>query len=144
MENERIQLAKKYFNAAWDLIDKKARTKEDDAQMLHLAHASCLLWQEAENPVNNSVGQRQVSHVYALLRNGSLALTYAELCLKTTREGSVGPFYHAFAYEALARAYGVLGEEEKKREAIEAGLEWCEKVPDPKDRAYVRGELLSI
>lgn len=34
------KMAVELFNATWDLMDKKDRTKEDNDAMIHSAHAS--------------------------------------------------------------------------------------------------------
>ena len=41
---EQRALAIQLYNTTWDLIDKPDRTRDDDDEMLHRAHASRYLW----------------------------------------------------------------------------------------------------
>lgn len=41
-EDTERTLAKGLFNDVWALLEKPGRTPDDDARMLHMAHASCL------------------------------------------------------------------------------------------------------
>jgi hypothetical protein len=92
------------FNRAWQLIDKKDRTPEEDERMISLAHASLSHWRMRTDCTdrNLSIGYWQISHVYALLGQASDADRYGELCLQVSREEP--PFYLAYAHESLARA----------------------------------------
>src|SRR4030042_3644835 len=60
------------FNAAWSIIDKADRTREDDEAMLHAAHASAWHWAHRPDrtPTNRSVGYWQLSRGYALVGDG--------------------------------------------------------------------------
>ena len=44
------------FNRAWDLLEKKDRSGEENLQMLHLAHASRYHWGLVGTPTNRAVG----------------------------------------------------------------------------------------
>ena len=105
-----LDLAKTLFNETWDLIDKVPRTDEETITMLHKAHASCLLWREANSPLNNARGEWQVSRVYSILGEGRLALLHGKRSLALCLDNEIGDFDLAFGYEALARAYRALGE----------------------------------
>ena len=61
------QFAVDLFNATWDLLEKPARTKEEDDEMIHSAHASRYHWGKVGEPVNLARGEWQVARVYTLL-----------------------------------------------------------------------------
>lgn len=92
------------FNRAWELLEKKERTKEEDEHMISLAHASLGHWRMREDCTdrNLSIGYWQLSRVYAVLGQGANAKRYGGLCLAVS--GNEPPFYLAYAHEALARA----------------------------------------
>ncbi|MBX7207799.1 MAG: protein kinase [Verrucomicrobiaceae bacterium] len=92
------------FNLAWELLQKKDRTKEDDARMISLAHESLAHWRMRDDCTdrNLSIGYWQISRVYAVVGQGHNAGRYGELCLQVS--GKEEPFYLAYAHEALARA----------------------------------------
>lgn len=96
------------FNRAWDLLDEKGRTGEENLQMLHLAHASRYHWGLVGGPRNRAIGDWQLSRAYAELGQPQLALRFAESCLKTCRENGLSDILHT-ADEAMARAYAVAG-----------------------------------
>ncbi|WNB92183.1 hypothetical protein [Bacillus sp. NEB1478] len=67
------------------MIEKENRTKEEDPEMIHTAHASRFHWGIAGSPLNLARGEWQISRVYSILDMGDSALLHAEhsldLCL---------------------------------------------------------------
>jgi hypothetical protein len=102
VEDER-QLAVRYFNAVWDLMESKDRTTEDDDLMVHMAHASRYHWGQIGKPENVARGEWQVSRVYAVLRRPEPCLYHAQRVLDVCIENGIADWDIAFAYEALAR-----------------------------------------
>ena len=114
-EAARRRLAADLFNHVWALLDTEGRTPEQDVEMIHAAHASRHHWGEVGTPVNVARGEWQISRVYATLGRGEPALFHAERCLETCTEHGIGDFDLAYAHEAMARAYRVLGDESARR-----------------------------
>jgi len=98
--------ARSCFNSAWDYLDKKNRTPEENRQMLNLAHASRYHWGLVGTDLNLAVGDWQLSRVYAALGHSDLALQFAQSCLSTCEANRLDGAIH-FAYEGVARAYAV-------------------------------------
>jgi hypothetical protein len=92
------------FNKTWDFLEKKRRTADDDAMMLHLAHASRYHWSLVGSPRNQAVGDWQTSRVYAALKQPSLSLQFAKSSLEIARKNNL-PTVITTAFEAVARAY---------------------------------------
>ncbi|MBT3321835.1 MAG: hypothetical protein HN392_06080 [Anaerolineae bacterium] len=111
-ENHR-KFAKETFNGTWNLLDKKERTKEEDAQMIRMAHASRYHWGEIGTPLEFARSDWQISRVYAVLGFGVMAHKYAKTSLEHCEKNEIGDFDLAFAYEALARASAVSGDTPK-------------------------------
>jgi hypothetical protein len=59
------------FNGAWDLIEKKDRTNEDDQMMVALSYASIYHWSNRPDCDDQklSIGYWQASRVQALIHN---------------------------------------------------------------------------
>ena len=95
------------FNYTWTLLARSDRAPGEDDEMLHAAHASRFHWGHAGTPLNLSVGEWQISRVYAVLERSEPALHHARRALEIARQGRLGPFYRAYAHEALARAAAV-------------------------------------
>jgi len=94
------------FNRAWDLLEKKDRSGEENLQMLHLAHASRYHWGLIGTPTNRAIGDWQLSRIYAELKQPQLALLFAESSLAMCEENELSEILHT-ANEAAARAYAV-------------------------------------
>ena len=132
------------FNKTWELIDNPKRTPEEDMSILQMSMASLWHWSQREDATsqNLSVGNWLVSRVYALLRQADNARRYADISLKLA-EG-LKPFYVAFAYESLARAEMVAGNNAKMNEYLEKARALAEKVEDEEDKQVLVGDLESI
>ena len=125
------------FNACWGLIDLPERTPEQEDEMVRLAVASHHHWTQREDcgPKQQSVAHWQLSRVYALIGEASLAVRHGQRSLDFGAD--VGPFYVAYAHEALARAASVAGDSEARDHhvaearalfpSISEGADWIEK-----------------
>lgn len=138
------QLAKELFNHVWTLLEKESRTADDDAEMVHAAHASCLLWLRVGTPVNAARGEWQCSRVYSVLGLGERALYHAARVLDLCERNGIGDFDLAFAYEALARAHAVSGDVAESARHAELAREASAAIADPEDRDLVLSDLATI
>lgn len=141
-----LQVAHKYFSAncfnkTWEFIDNPNRTEEDNLSMLQTAMASLWHWTQREDakPQNLSVGYWQVSRVYALLGQADDARKYAQASLNFSEGG--GAFYTGFAYESLARAEMVAGNQTKMNEYLEKAHQAAEKIEDSEDKKVLMDDL---
>ena len=121
------------FNEVWRLLE----SREDDDRMLHAAHASRFHWGEAEEctPENLARGEWQVSRVYTVLGRAEPAIWHAQRCLEHCEENGIGDWDLAYAFESLARALALAGDERAagwKAMARVAG----DKIADPEDREH--------
>lgn len=132
------------FNEAWTLIDKPARTPDEDEDMLRLAHAS--LWHWTRRPdctrTNLSIGYWQLARVYAMVGRADEARRYGERCLEASRDEE--PALLGFAYEALARAAAVGGRSEAKHEYLRFAAEQAKLVTEEDDRERLLADLGTI
>ncbi|SRR6266567_3209491 len=83
-EKESIQTWHKTFameanHLVWNLLSKANRSREEDEQMIHAAHASRFHWGEVGTPVHRTRGDWLLSHVYAVLHRPQPALDYARV-----------------------------------------------------------------
>jgi DNA-binding transcriptional MerR regulator len=143
-EEDEREIAKRYFNAVWDLMEKEDRTVEDDDLMLHMAHASRYHWGQVGKPENLARGEWQCSRVYAVLRRVEPCLHHAQRVLDLCLENGIGDWDIAFAYEALARANAIAGDSEAARAMTERALEAVEAIKEDEDRKIVMTDLESI
>lgn len=133
-----------FFNRAWELIEKKDRTLEDDERMISLAHASLGHWRLRVDCTdqNLSIGYWQISRVYAVLGQGANAKHYGELCLAVS--GKEPRFYLGYAREALARA-ALLNKDRAQFDAhLAEARTLAAKVTDPDERKMLEDDLDSL
>lgn len=131
---ERRQLAADIFNHVWTLLERDDRTKEDDEEMIHAAHASRFFWGEVGGPEHRARGEWQCSRVYAVLERGEPAVHHATRCLEICQEHGIGDWDIAFAYEALARAHRVAGNREEAERFKVLARASGNAIADPEDR----------
>jgi hypothetical protein len=132
------------FNLVWNFLGKKERTKEEDDKMVHAAHASRFHWGEIGTPLEFERGEWQISRVYSVLNRPQPALYHARRCLEICQENNFGDFDIAFAYEAMARAYAVVGEKLESEKYLTSAKEAGEKIKGKEDREYFFSDLKTI
>ncbi|OGS55841.1 MAG: hypothetical protein A3K60_00110 [Euryarchaeota archaeon RBG_19FT_COMBO_56_21] len=132
------------FNLAWQLIDNKNRTKEESDRMIHAAHASRFHWGEIGKPENMERGDWQISRVYALLRRSEPSLYHAMRCLEICEENNIGDWDIAFAYEAMARANSVAGNEVECERYAGLARDAGEHIREKEDKDLFFSELKTL
>jgi hypothetical protein len=141
MSEQNRKMAAGFFNAVWALLDKPGRSREEDLQMVHLAHASRAHWQVAGGKREWAIGEWQSARVYAVLGRAEPALFHAKAALALTEDGALRPFLHGCAEEVMARACQVAGDlvgathHESQARAIAADL------TDPEERELLLADL---
>ena len=107
------QLGVDLFNYTWTLLERDDRTPDDDDELIDAAHASAHHWRRADGvrPENRARSEWQLSRVYSVLGRTEPALYHAQRCLDHCVEHGLADWDLAFAYEALARAHKLAGDE---------------------------------
>ena len=114
--------------------------------MLHAAHASRYHWIRAGTRVNAARGEWQCSRVYAVLGRPEPSLHHARRCLELCESvvDDLDEFDLPFAYEALARAHAVAGDEAEARHWIARARAAGDGISDEDDRALLEADLATI
>lgn len=143
--------AHKYFSAscynqAWELIEKEARTPDEDEQMVRLSLASHYHWTQRPDysSTTASIGYWQTARIYAILSQADNALHYGELCLQASQEEGVPAFFQGYAFEALARAASVAGKHEITERYLDRARTAAEEVQDADERKMLLDDLATI
>jgi tetratricopeptide (TPR) repeat protein len=140
------QLASQCFNRVWDFLDLQERTKEEEEQMIHLAHTSFWHWTQVENhtSTNLSIGYWQIARVYAVVGNGEQSRFFAERCVEVSLQAGIPPFYIGYGYEALARAFMVLGQNEMAFDIFQKALSYAEDIVVEDSKKMLLKDLYEI
>ena len=140
------ELGVELFNKTWALMEAGVRTTEEADRLLHCAHASAYHWAQAGTIATRARSEWQCSRVYAVLGRAEPALHHARRCLELCESApdEVEEFDLPFAYEALARAFAVAGEEAASREWVARARAAAEKIVDEDDRLLLETDLATI
>ena len=132
------------FHKTWDLIDKTDRSQEEIDRMINTAHASRYHWEFAGEAVHIARGEWQISRVYAILKRPEPTLYHAKRCLEVTLNNNLQDFDLAFAYEAMARASSIVGNDIAMNKFIALAEKAGELISDQGDKEYFFSELRTI
>jgi len=132
------------FNYTWSLLERKKRSLAETDELLNAAHASRYHWGHAGTPLNLSIGEWQVSRVYAVLGRAEPALYHGRRALEIARRNRLGRFYLAYAYEALARAAAVDGDRRARNRYLREARRIGAEVRDRDDRRTLLEDLATI
>jgi DNA-binding transcriptional MerR regulator len=140
------RLAADCFNKTWTLMEKEGRTREDDDEMVHCAHASAYHWSQVGTAANRARGEWQCSRVYVILGRTEPALHHARRCLELVEASpeEMEEFDLPAAYEALARAHSVAGDVGEARRYVELGRDVTAKIADEDDKKLMEADFSTI
>jgi ATP/maltotriose-dependent transcriptional regulator MalT len=146
LEAAHHRFAVECFNGVWDLLEKEDRSDDDLAEMIHMAHASLWHWRRSEHgdPQHFAVGAWQLSRVYAVAGHPEEARRYGDESLLLCRQHELAPFYLAYAYEALARAAAVAGDDTERERQLGAARAVADRVEDESNRQALLDDLATI
>ncbi|MDD4663182.1 MAG: hypothetical protein PHD83_00770 [Caldisericia bacterium] len=147
-EKEKLEKANNYFavecfNQIWTILDKPDKEAQELETILHLAHTSFWHWSQnpKAQPSNIAIGYWMLSRVYAVAKNTTQSLLYAQKCLEHNQTNKLNAFSFGYAYEALARAYYLIQHQEKMEECLQKGYEYVEKVQDAEEKQFLTADL---
>ena len=134
------------FNKTWTLMEKDDRTVEETDEMIHCAHASAYHWMHVGTAANRARSEWQCSRMYAVLGRAEPALHHARRCLDICESSAeaLEDWDLPFAYEALARAHAVAGDDEESARYVAKARELAERVEAPEDRELLEADLATV
>jgi hypothetical protein len=145
-EVEHRQLGVDLFNKTWTLMRKDQRTREDDDELLHCAHASAYHWLQVGTQANRARSEWLCSRVYTVLGLPEPALRHARRCLELVDAApdEMEEWDLAAAHEALARAHATARAGDEARKHLELGRAALARIADAEDREQLEADFASI
>ena len=141
MEEFHNKMARKTNGGVWGVLDNDSPSAEELDKALEMAFASLYHWRQVGKPINIARGEYMVSRVFSHMRNGDMALLYAERTLKLTEEADdKADFDMGFAYEVLAKAHSVKGDKKNTKKYIEMAQKVIDTLGE-EDKKIAQGEL---
>jgi hypothetical protein len=138
------KLAADLFNGTWTLIDKPDRTPDEEALMVHQAHASAYHWLQVGTAENFARSHWLCSRVYCVVGRGEPALYHARLVRDICERNGIGDWDLAFAYEALSRAHAVAGNHAESMHWLEQARDASAAIAEDSDRQLLLSDLATI
>jgi hypothetical protein len=138
------ELGIELFNKTWALLESPDR---DPDELIHCAHASAYHWLVGGGTVaNRARSEWQCSRVYSVLGRAEPALHHAQRCLELCESApdEIEEFDLPFAFEALARANAVAGNDAEAQEWLARARAAGEKIVDEDDRVLLESDLATI
>jgi DNA-binding transcriptional MerR regulator len=134
------------FNKTWTLLDTENRTRREDDELLHCAHASAYHWLQVGTQANRARSEWQCSRVNAVLGRPEAAVAHAQRCLELVEAApdEMEEFDLPAAYEALARAHLVAGDEAEARRFYDLGVAATATIADEEDRQIIEKDFATI
>ena len=138
-----LHFAKQFFGKTWELLEKPERSQEEDELLVIYAHASLAHWRAAGTGVNLQRGAWMLAHVYTVLGNSTLALQQAQRCQALTEsyKDHLSDFDFAYAYECMARAQALAGNQAVAQKYIALADEAGAAIKDDEDREIFLGDF---
>jgi len=140
-----LLFAMDFHTKTWELLEKKNRDGDENERMVDCAHASLAHWRIAGTALRHQRGEWLIARVYAELGDGESSLRHAKRCNEILEQNmkEMADFDVAFAYEALARAFAVLGNPAKAREQLELAQRAGNAIANVDDRETFFDQLNS-
>jgi hypothetical protein len=115
LEEADLHFAKALNGKVWELLLKQDRSRPEDERMIHAAHASCYHWLTSGTNLHYQRAEWLIAHVYTVLGLAASALYHAYRCLELTNqyEELMQDFDRAYAYEGVARANALAGNQDE-------------------------------
>ena len=132
-----------FHGKTWELLDKPDHTAEEKELLKDYAHASLAHWRVAGTPLNEQRGLWMLSRIYNVLGQVESALYYAQRCQELTlrHKDLMQDFDIAFAFEALARAHALAGDNESTHKYLIQAKEAGNNILDKEDLKIFLGDL---
>lgn len=132
------------FNGVWDMMEMPHRTAEESDRMIHAAHASRYHWELVGTPLNLARGEWQVSRAYAVAGRVEPCMYHAQRCLDICQAHGFGDFDLAYAYEALARAAKIAGDDALHQANYRLAAEAGKLIAEKGDREQFEKDMASL
>jgi hypothetical protein len=146
--SEHRRLGVDLYNSSWALMEATERSPEQEDELVHHVHASIYHWLQAPEcePKNRARGEWLCSRAYSVLGRAEPALHHARRCFELCEQhaDNVEDWDLAFAYEALARANRVAGNEDEARRCEQRGRGLADRIADPEDKEIVLRDYATL
>jgi hypothetical protein len=125
-------------------MEQPVRTREDDDEMIHAAHASRFHWGVVGKAEHRARGEWQISRMYTVLRRGEPAVAHAQRCLEICQQHGLADWDIAYAYESLARAHKTAGHTAEGRKFKKLARAAGEQISEQEERDHFEEDYATL
>jgi hypothetical protein len=135
--------AKSINGRVWELLQKPDRSQIESDEMLHAAHACAYHWKFVGTAVHQQRGEWLISHVHVALGHAVEAVRHAERCFELTQanKGILKDFDIAYAFEGLARAHAMIGDQKMAEEFLYLAQQAGNGIVDEEDKSIFMNDF---
>jgi len=137
------EIGDELFNQVLVLVDRADRNCEENARMIHAAHASRLHFEFGGTVVNIALGEWQCSRVHCAMGHSDAGLYHAFRYLEMAESYGLGPFHLSYAHAAVARAYTICNRSEAERH-LEQARELSLHTAEGEERDVLNQEITAV
>jgi tetratricopeptide (TPR) repeat protein len=143
LEEAHRRFAKSCNAKAWELLGQSPRTPLENDELLLTAQASLYHWQQVGTPLNIQRAHWLLARVYSVLGDPAGAMKHATRCIELTKAHmpEMKDFDIAYAFEAMARTYALLGDRMNAKEYYDLALRVGHAIADPEDKQIFMGDF---
>lgn len=138
------QMAVELFNRTWELLDEANRTPAQDREMLGAALGSHYHWARVGDDKNFAISDWQVARVLTVVGEADLAQKFADMALRRSVDGNLGPFLVGCGHEVLARVADLKGDEHARDNHLARADDLLSVIDDPEERELLKADLDSL
>jgi hypothetical protein len=142
--DDQRKTAVKLFNRVWVLMEKPKRSREEDDEMIHAAHASRYYWGVVGKAEHRARGEWQISRMYTVLGRGEPAVAHAKRCLEICKQHGLADWDIAYAYESLARAHRTAGHTADARKFKKLAREAGDQISESEEREHFEEDYATL
>ena len=124
-------------NRAWTLAEQLSRTREDDDEMLHAAHASAYLWSTVGNAQNAALANLLLGQVHALLGSAAPAARFSRSASEFFTGRDSEPWELALTHAVAANAAHCSGNAQSHQTEYAAAVRAIETIADAEEREII-------
>ena len=124
-------------NRAWTLSEQLSRTREEDDEMLHAAHASAHLWSPVGNEQNAALANLLLDQVHALLGSAALAARFSKSATEFFTARDSAPWELALTHAVAANAAHCSGNTQSHQAEYAAALRAIETIAEAEEKEIV-------
>jgi hypothetical protein len=143
LEEAHRRFAKSFNAKVWELLARSPRDAAEDEELLLAAQASLYHWQQLGTVLNIQRGHWLLSHVYSVQHEPAGSMKHATRCIELTKAhmSEMKDFDIAYAFEAMARTYALLGDRMNGKEYYDLALRVGQAIKDPEDKQIFMGDF---